>query len=244
MSTGKDGESTSHEAAYEHSDQIQRQATSSTAEFSSPQRLEDDQASTPASASPADERGSIPQRDQPSEESTYPSTEETTQPPRQVIAVSASKGPAAFFNLARKFLVTDEVCDLSALEGAIVSAVDAAHLLERSKLATIVRYVLIILTITGFTANAKNSRIFARSFLFRNFCYLSRFSFVLSLRQSPNIICDSRAETKKTCSIYCTVSSRHICQPWNPTNLCIIHFPPITSPQHTTKKRLKWQRTP
>eukprot|EP00540_Astrosyne_radiata_P004501 CAMPEP_0116828274 /NCGR_PEP_ID=MMETSP0418-20121206/3567_1 /TAXON_ID=1158023 /ORGANISM="Astrosyne radiata, Strain 13vi08-1A" /LENGTH=265 /DNA_ID=CAMNT_0004457149 /DNA_START=35 /DNA_END=832 /DNA_ORIENTATION=+ len=59
--------------------------------------------------------------------------------PRQVIAVSASKGPAAFFNLARKFLVTDEMCDLSALEGAIVAAVDAAHLLERSKLATIVR---------------------------------------------------------------------------------------------------------
>ena len=61
--------------------------------------------------------------------------------PRQVIAVSASKGPAAFFNLARKFLASDEMCDLSALEGAIVSAVDAAHLLERSQLATIVRYV-------------------------------------------------------------------------------------------------------
>ena len=58
---------------------------------------------------------------------------------RQVIAVSASKGPAAFFNLARKFLVTDKECDLSALEGAIVSAVDAAHLLERSKLAKIIR---------------------------------------------------------------------------------------------------------
>lgn len=58
---------------------------------------------------------------------------------RQVIAVSASKNPAAFFNLARRFLVTDEYCDLSALEGAIVSAVDAAHLLERSKLANIVR---------------------------------------------------------------------------------------------------------
>lgn len=58
---------------------------------------------------------------------------------RHVIAVSASKGPAAFFNLARKFLATDEMCDLSALEGAIVSAVDAAHLLERSKLATIER---------------------------------------------------------------------------------------------------------
>lgn len=59
----------------------------------------------------------------------------------QLIAVSASKGPAAFFNLARKFLATDEFCDLSALEGAIVSAVDAAHLLERSKLADIIRYV-------------------------------------------------------------------------------------------------------
>lgn len=64
---------------------------------------------------------------------------ETSEPPRQVIAVSVSKGPATFFNLARKFLVTDEMCDLSALEGAIVSAVDAAHLLERSELATIVR---------------------------------------------------------------------------------------------------------
>lgn len=66
-----------------------------------------------------------------------------TENTRQVIAVSASKGPAAFFNLARKFLVTDETCDLSALEGAIISAVDAAHLLERSKLAKIIRYVVI-----------------------------------------------------------------------------------------------------
>jgi len=63
----------------------------------------------------------------------------TSTPGHQVIAVSASKGPAAFFNLARKFLATDEYCDLSALEGAIVSAVDAAHLLARSKLAVIVR---------------------------------------------------------------------------------------------------------
>lgn len=72
---------------------------------------------------------------------TSQSTPGELERPRQVIAVSASKGPTAFFNLARKFLVTDELCDLSALEGAIVSAVDAAHLLERSKLATIVRYV-------------------------------------------------------------------------------------------------------
>lgn len=138
MSTGKGGESTSHKAAHEHSDRPERQATSSIPGLSSPPRREDDQTITPASSSPDYERGSTPQRDQPSE-STYPSTEETAPPPRQVIAVSASKGPAAFFNLARKFLVTDETCDLSALEGAIVSAVDAAHLLERSKLATIVR---------------------------------------------------------------------------------------------------------
>lgn len=75
-------------------------------------------------------------------EATSPTTPDDPRTrPRQVIAVSASKGPAAFFNLARKFLVTDEICDLSALEGAIVSAADAAHLLERSKLATIIRYV-------------------------------------------------------------------------------------------------------
>lgn len=58
---------------------------------------------------------------------------------RQIIAVSANKNPTAFFQLARKFLMTNEMCDLSALEGAIVSAVDAAHLLERSKLASIVK---------------------------------------------------------------------------------------------------------
>ena len=65
--------------------------------------------------------------------------EGTTEQQRQVIAVSVSKSPSAFFNLARRFLVSDEECDLSALEGAIISAVDAAHLLERSKIATIVR---------------------------------------------------------------------------------------------------------
>ena len=80
-------------------------------------------------------------KDEPSSDSTTPSTPEQQAQPRQVIAVSASKGPAAFFNLSRKFLVTDESCDLSALEGAIVTAVDAANLLERSQLAKIVRYV-------------------------------------------------------------------------------------------------------
>ena len=78
---------------------------------------------------------SIDSSEQDRDENNAPKTES----PRQTIAVSVSKGPSAFFNLARKFLVTDETCDLSALEGAIVSAIDAAHLLERSKIATITR---------------------------------------------------------------------------------------------------------
>ncbi|KAL7555364.1 hypothetical protein ACA910_007093 [Epithemia clementina (nom. ined.)] len=98
-----------------------------------PSRLDDD-----PSPQNVEERKAAPKRDLPSEVGPQSADEAETQP-RQVIAVSASKGPAAFFNLARKFLVTDEMCDLSALEGAIVSAVDAAHLLERSKLANIIR---------------------------------------------------------------------------------------------------------
>ena len=75
----------------------------------------------------------------PSEVPPTSAQESPEERPRQVIAVSANRGPTAFFNLAKRFLITDEMCDLSALEGAIVAAVDAAHLLERSKLATIVR---------------------------------------------------------------------------------------------------------
>lgn len=93
--------------------------------------------------------GKIQARRDQASESTTPSTPEDSRSTRQVIAVSASKGPAAFFNLSRKFLVTDEEVDLSALEGAIVSAVDAAHLLERSKLATIVRYVVVFAVCQG-----------------------------------------------------------------------------------------------
>lgn len=92
----------------------------------------------PSPGTPTDEQK--PSAKAASEGSTTARDDESYKP-RQVIAVSASRGPAAFFNLARKFLVTDETCDLSALEGAIVSAVDAAHLLERSKLATIIRSV-------------------------------------------------------------------------------------------------------
>jgi len=106
-----------------------------------PPRFEDETAAT-ESESPITPTGSHDER-KPAAKTHQPSEGESIveeqSRPRQVIAVSASRGPAAFFNLARKFLVTDEMCDLSALEGAIVSAVDAAHLLERSKLATIVR---------------------------------------------------------------------------------------------------------
>lgn len=109
---------------------------------SPPQHGEESQPGEPSPMDLGDRKP--PAKREHSSERTTPSTTEASgggQRPRQVIAVSASKGPAAFFNLARKFLVTDEMCELSALEGAIVTAVDAAHLLERSKLASIVRYV-------------------------------------------------------------------------------------------------------
>jgi hypothetical protein len=105
------------------------QTTAVTGEETNAESLQDDK--KPAARNP----------DQTSDVTSPSTPDDPRLRPRQVIAVSASKGPAAFFNLARKFLVTDEMCDLSALEGAIVSAADAAHLLERSKLATIVRYV-------------------------------------------------------------------------------------------------------
>jgi hypothetical protein len=57
----------------------------------------------------------------------------------QEISTSSSKGSVTFFNDAKKILARDEVYELSALEGSIVSAVEAATLLERSKVATIVR---------------------------------------------------------------------------------------------------------
>lgn len=123
---------------------MQQAQSTKTIRESEAQRLQEEGES--AKADP--HRGPAHEKKQPSHTGPYSenaalaSEAKGDQPPRPVIAVSASKGPAAFFNLARKFLVTDEMCDLSALEGAIVSAVDAAHLLERSQLATIVRYVL------------------------------------------------------------------------------------------------------
>lgn len=115
----------------------QQTKSESTSHTKLPHQEEEQQHSEPLTSATTD---SALQTQLESSESDQLSRQRTSTPSRhQVIAVSASKGPAAFFNLARKFLVTDEFCDLSALEGAIVSAVDAAHLLERSKLANIVR---------------------------------------------------------------------------------------------------------
>lgn len=141
MSTEKDeGISTQKEASSQPATGSQTQVPQTSSQSKTPEtppKLGEE----PHSGEGDYDRKPSAKRDQASP-STSPSTPEgETGRPRQVIAVSASKGPTAFFNLARKFLVTDEMCDLSALEGAIVSAVDAAHLLERSKLATIVRYV-------------------------------------------------------------------------------------------------------
>lgn len=116
-------------------------STQSSQPHSTPPQPGHDTAAAAASPIQPGEQEPRPGRDVIAEDTPPSTTDDPLQRPRQVIAVSASKGPAAFFNLARKFLVTDEMCDLSALEGAIVSAVDAAHLLERSKLASIVRYV-------------------------------------------------------------------------------------------------------
>lgn len=143
MSTEQGEGSSSKQAATEQ--QPTERSTSSTAQSEQTTRQTPQHPTTPPKLEeeqdvPLSQKKPAAKRDQASE-STSPSTPEDAPRPRQVIAVSASKGPAAFFNLARKFLVTDEECDLSALEGAIVSAVDAAHLLERSKLAIIVRYV-------------------------------------------------------------------------------------------------------
>mmetsp|Transcript_33096 Transcript_33096/g.43574 ORF Transcript_33096/g.43574 Transcript_33096/m.43574 type:complete len:158 (+) Transcript_33096:58-531(+) len=52
-------------------------------------------------------------------------------------AVSLQKPPNHYFNLLRRNLEKNETATLSALEGAMVNAVDAAFLLERAKIAKI-----------------------------------------------------------------------------------------------------------
>ena len=142
QSVGESSHTKAHKSTDTETATTQQQSTASTEQTYPPSTHHSDETS-PAAAKPRSTKGTPAAKASQTPETTSPSTPEDhrTQRPRQVIAVSANKGPAAFFNLARKFLVTDEICDLSALEGAIVSAADAAHLLERSKLATIVRYV-------------------------------------------------------------------------------------------------------
>jgi hypothetical protein len=114
--------------------------TSTTPQHATPEERTASTDETTSAAADAERKPAAAKNPDQKSDTTSPSTpDDPRNRPRQVIAVSASKGPAAFFNLARKFLVTDDMCDLSALEGAIVAAADAAHLLERSKLATIVR---------------------------------------------------------------------------------------------------------
>lgn len=141
MSSEETGESSQISHSHSRIPTEQSGSQSSTSTAGATKRVPESQTQTTVQTRDDSEQDTKPAAnpDQPSD-TTSPSTPDDPRlRPRQVIAVSASKGPAAFFNLARKFLVTDEMCDLSALEGAIVSAADAAHLLERSKLATIVR---------------------------------------------------------------------------------------------------------
>lgn len=112
--------------------------------------------------------------------------------PRQTIAVGVSKGPSAFFNLARKFLVTDETCDLSALEGAIVSAIDAAHLLERSKIATIIRYV-----VTSFIACCLYASFDLSIGVFSPSPPPHLLPLSLFIEQTTNIVCRCRAQKEE-----------------------------------------------
>lgn len=55
------------------------------------------------------------------------------------IPVSVSKTARAYFNIARKALETHRRVELSALEAAVVIAVDASFLLTRAKMGTVER---------------------------------------------------------------------------------------------------------
>jgi hypothetical protein len=65
--------------------------------------------------------------------------------PSKEITVGANKGCSFYFKLARRMLMNEEACDLTALEGAIVFAVDTAFLLERTMHAKITRYGCILI---------------------------------------------------------------------------------------------------
>lgn len=141
MSTAEKEISKKEKQIIEHTN-IESSTTTNIDSVPQPSQLSDDTKPPAVNVSPEGKGSEGVIRDAPIDTQTNPHGSTTTDEipeQRQVIAVSASKNPGAFFNLARRFLVTDEYVDLSALEGAIITAVDAAHLLARSKLATIVR---------------------------------------------------------------------------------------------------------
>mmetsp|Transcript_15588 Transcript_15588/g.23224 ORF Transcript_15588/g.23224 Transcript_15588/m.23224 type:complete len:149 (-) Transcript_15588:149-595(-) len=71
------------------------------------------------------------------------------------ISVSTNQNPIFYFKSVKKMLETREEVVLSALEGAIIMAVDSALLLERSKIAKITN-LLTDLTRTGQTSLNQN----------------------------------------------------------------------------------------
>lgn len=81
----------------------------------------------------------VPSKDDSKGRSQQDSEEHNIRRERPIIAVSSNRRPANIAKLAREILVSRESCDLSALEGAIVIAIDAAQLLQRTGHATIIR---------------------------------------------------------------------------------------------------------
>lgn len=61
------------------------------------------------------------------------------QPEMRFIPVSVSKSARSYFNIARKALETHRRVELSALEAAVVIAVDASFLLTRAKMGAVER---------------------------------------------------------------------------------------------------------
>lgn len=143
MSTQEKGKTVQEKQILEHTNIEESSISTSIATASENLQSLDDRKPSAANISPEGKGSEEVIHDSSLATETNPNVSPVNEIPsqRQVIAVSASKNPGAFFNLARRFLVTDEYVDLSALEGAIITAVDAAHLLARSKLATIVRLV-------------------------------------------------------------------------------------------------------
>lgn len=68
-----------------------------------------------------------------------PPQQQQHQPEMRFIPVSVSKSARSYFNIARKALETHRRVELSALEAAVVIAVDASFLLSRAKMGVVER---------------------------------------------------------------------------------------------------------